>query len=134
PGRGDSNPRPPAPKAGALPLRHSPSRYDWCSGPSVRVQVTPKVGAAASGDTPTCDGGPEQQTHTGTALPAWAAGPALGAEAPAALSSGRPPGPALRRDSVPDAGEEIVLVVRAAHQAPSQHVVVVGAHCCHLGL
>jgi hypothetical protein len=24
-GRGDSNPRPPAPKAGALPLRHSPS-------------------------------------------------------------------------------------------------------------
>ena len=39
----------------------------------------------------------------------------------------------LRHDAVADAGEEIVFVVRAADQAPGQHVVVVGVHRRHVG-
>ena len=35
-GRGDLNPRPPAPKAGALPLRHFPVRRIRGAGPGYR--------------------------------------------------------------------------------------------------
>jgi hypothetical protein len=71
----------------------------------------------------------EQQRCVGIAPAASATGPASALKRMRlSLRAG------LRRDSVPDAGEEVVLVVRAAHPAPSQHVVVVGVHAGHIGL